>query len=80
MHFPIPDIMGNLRKMTGAKVISTMDLSNGFHQMYVDYASSLVLAFVLDIGTFRFVTVPQGLATAPAMFNQWVSSKFRCFC
>ena len=57
-------------KLHGAKFFSRLDLKDAFHQIPLAEASRDITAFVTPQGTFRFTTLPFGLACSPAIFTR----------
>ena len=48
-----------------------VDLKAGFHNVPLDYETSLMMTFVTHMGKFRWLSMPFGLQNAPNHF-QWV--------
>jgi len=50
------------------KYISVVDLKAGFHNVPLDYETSLMTTFVTHMGKFRWLRMPFGLQNAPNHF------------
>ena len=66
---PLPKIDEMYAKLKGAKVFSTIDLRSGYHHIALGKGSRAKTAFVTPFGKYEFLTVPFGLAQAPAYFQ-----------
>ena len=66
-----------LASFHGAKILSTMDATAGFHQITIAPASRDLTAFKVMNGCYRFIRMPFGLVNAPATFNSWLDEVFR---
>jgi len=68
--FPIPRI-DDLIDMVGqceGRVLSTLDLMKGYHQIRMDQDSKEKTAFTCHMGHFQYRRIPFGLTNAPATF------------
>lgn len=72
--FPLPNITEILDQLGKSKYYSTLDLSQGYHQvpMHPDHQSKT--AFSTDKGHFEFLRVPFGLKGAPATFQRLMNT------
>ena len=68
--FPIPSSQQIFDSLSGAKYFSTLDLSQGYHQIAMDDADAKKTAFTTRKGQFQFNKMPFGLSTAPATFQR----------
>ena len=66
---PLPKIDEMYAKLKGTKVFSTIDLRSGYHHIALGKSSRAKTAFVMPFGKYEFLTVPFGLAQAPAYFQ-----------
>lgn len=55
-------------QLHGATIFSRLDLKDAFHQIPLSEKSRNITAFATPQGTFRFTTLPFGLACSPAIF------------
>ena len=64
-------------KLRGAKVISTLDMKNGFFAAGLHPDSQYLTSFASPWGTFSYQVLSQGLISSAAHFQNWVESKLR---
>ena len=57
-----------LPRLSNVKILSTLDMKNGFFHLKLDDASSLLTTFQTPFGRFRYLRVPQGISPAPEIF------------
>lgn len=71
--YPLPHMTGILDKLRVARYISTIDLSQAYHQIPLERGSREITAFsVPGKGHYHFTRMPYGLTGAPAMFQRLV--------
>jgi hypothetical protein len=59
---PFPSTQDLLRDIgAGAKFFATLDAVQGYHQIPLDHASSLLTTFLLPSGRYRYTRAPMGL-------------------
>jgi len=70
----ISDIMGCL---SGKKVFSTLDATEGFHQIGLNQKSRESTAFITPIGLYHYCRVPFGFINSPAIFQRAINEILR---
>ena len=66
--YPLPHIRGTLDALSGAKILTTLDLASGYWQVEVNDADREKTAFATRHGLFEFQVMPFGLCNAPGTF------------
>jgi len=70
--WPIPNIPVMLQRIGSkrARFYGIMDLTSGYHQAPLSYASQVLTAFITFMGVFEYLRVPMGIKGAAAYFQQ----------
>lgn len=76
-RYPIPNITEILDKLGKCMYFSTLDLTNGFHQIEVNPKDIPKTAFSVDYGHFEYVRMPFGLKNAPSTFQRVMDNVLR---
>ena len=71
--FPLPKLHDGLQFLTTAKYLSSLDLTQGYHQIPIDPNSRSKTAFRTTFGSFEWNVMPVGLTNAPATFQRLVN-------
>lgn len=75
--YPLPYISDILRKLGGAKYLSSLDIQSAYWQVEVEPSSRQYTAFTVPSrGLFQFKRMPFGLHNAPATFQRLVDTLF----
>ncbi len=69
-HFPVGNIDDQVDKISGAKVLSRVDLQKSFYQVPLDEASKPITALTTPDWQYQFRRLPFGLLTSPSCFSQ----------
>ena len=69
-RYYLPTLEELVESVGNSSVLSTLDLSSGFHQIPMDESSSELTTFVSPLGKFRYKRMPFGLKNAPAVFQR----------
>lgn len=73
-QFPLPRIDEILDQLGKATIFSTLDLSQGFHQVMIDKADREKTAFSTAFGHYQYKRCPFGLKTLPGFFQSMLNS------
>lgn len=71
--YPLPHVDELFASLQGAKMFSTIDLANAYHQLPLHEDSRDLTAFITHEGLFRFRRVPYGLASTPSAFQKMMA-------
>lgn len=66
--YPIPRIDDMFNQMSGAKVLSQLDLATSFHQLRIAEDSIPLTAFRVRYGSYEWLVMSFGLMDAPTYF------------
>ena len=69
VHFYIPTLHDILEKVGHSSMISTLDMTKGFHQVEVEEGSKDITMLTCPWGRYRYNRMPFGLKNAPAVFQ-----------
>lgn len=67
--FPLPRIEDILDQLGGSTYFTTLDLSQGFHQVLIDEHDREKTAFSSNFGHYQYKRCPFGLKTLPGFFQ-----------
>jgi hypothetical protein len=74
-HFKIPTTQEIFSRVTGSEYFSTLDATNGFHQIPLDEESSKLVCFLTPFGRFVYKRLPFGLNSSAEVFHKSLVSK-----
>lgn len=69
-YFEIPSLEEICSKLSGKKYFSVIDFKDGFYQVKLDDASSVLTTFATPFGCYKFLRLPFGLNIAPEYFQK----------
>jgi Reverse transcriptase (RNA-dependent DNA polymerase)/RNase H-like domain found in reverse transcriptase/Integrase zinc binding domain/gag-polyprotein putative aspartyl protease/Zinc knuckle len=78
-HQPMPRIDELFLELRNARVMSLLDLKEGYYQLRLRDEDQAKTAIVTDDGTFAFTVMPFGLSTAPQSFMRFMTHVLREF-
>ena len=78
-HEWIPNVLENLQKLQGFQYYIDIDLTNAFHQIRIDKATSEKLSILTPDGLFRPKFLPEGVAPASAILQRHMKTIFKDF-
>ena len=73
---PIPHVQQSLAKAAGWNVFADIDMTNSFHQLPIDEASSNLLSIVTPWGLYRPKFLPEGVGPASGILQSVVRRVF----
>ena len=73
-RYLMPTLDDFLPELTEAKIISVLDVKNGFWHIELDKSSSKLTTFGTPYGRYRWNRMPFGIAPAPEIFQRWLDS------
>ena len=77
--YPLPNIDEIFSNLYGAKVLSTLDISQAFHAIPVDKKDQEKLAFSVNGKQYAFQRLSFGLCNAPSKFSELMSKVMQPF-
>ena len=78
-RYPLPRDSDLFDQLTGCKVMSSLDLLQGFWQTLVSPEDIHKTAIRTPLGAFEFLVMPMGLCNAPATFQRMMENVLRPF-
>ncbi len=70
VNYPLPHIDVLLDTIAGAKVYTTLDLVQGYHQLRIKEDDQHKTTFVTQYGQWQWIVMPFGLTSAPSAFQR----------
>uniref|UniRef100_A0A0G4I3W1 Reverse transcriptase domain-containing protein n=1 Tax=Chromera velia CCMP2878 TaxID=1169474 RepID=A0A0G4I3W1_9ALVE len=75
--FPLPHPEDLLNRLHGAKIFSSLDLRQYFHQLRIREGDEEKTAFVTRYGSFEWLVMPFGLSNAPSISMRLITHVLR---
>lgn len=75
-QFPIPTVNDIELKLGGKSLFTVLDMKDGFFQVELDEASSLLTTFITPFGKYKFKRLPFGLNVSPEVFQRYNTKIF----
>ena len=75
-RYPLPTVEDTLHKLQGSKYFAKLDARKGFYQIPLSEESRNLTSFITNQGTYRFPSVPFGLASAPEAYMKVADTIF----
>ena len=75
--YPMPSMRDLISTIGQHKIFSTIDLLQGFHQIYLDEESGPMTGFSSSRGHYEYLRMPFGLKSSPITFVRLIDSVFR---
>lgn len=63
-------------KLKGKRWFSVLDLSEGFHHLFLSESASWKCCFATPLGVYRYLVLPYGLMNAPELFQETLENHF----
>ena len=79
LTWPMPKVKDIFSKLNGATYFTILDLNAGYHHIPLDKPSILKRAFNSPFRKSEYITVPLGLAQAPAYFKELMTGILKDF-
>ena len=75
--YPLQRIDDLLDRLTGARVFSALDLTQGYYQLRIAPEDVPKTAFTTHVGLYEYKVLPMGLSNAPSAFQRAMDKIFR---
>jgi hypothetical protein len=76
-RYPMPNIQELFDQLSGAQILSSIDLQSGYHQLRISKEDIPKTSFITPEGQFAFKVLCFGLTNAPATFQAKTNELFR---
>lgn len=76
-HYRLPTVEEILASMGGGKIFCVLDLAGAFQQIEIAEECQELFVINTQFGLFRYVRLPQGLKTAPCIFQSVIDNILR---
>ena len=78
-HYTIPNVQHSIARAAGFSMWADLDMANSFHQIPVDYETSMNLSIQTPWGLVRPLFLPEGVAPASGILQTIMSGIFTDF-
>ena len=78
-HYPIPNVLNSIRKITTFKLFCDFDLANSFHQFRLAPATSRMLSVQTPWGQYQPLFMPEGVPPASGILQKHMEEIFAGF-
>jgi hypothetical protein len=68
--FPLPKISDLLRKLSGFKYATAIDLNMGYYHILLDLEAQKLCTTILPWGKYQYKRLPMGVKTSPDVFQR----------
>lgn len=75
--YPMPNMADLYLALSGAKFFSTLDATEGFHQILIHPDDRHLTTFATPNGLYQYVGCPFGFTNSPAVFQREMDNAFR---
>ena len=69
-EYPLPTAEDGFQKLNGGQKFTKLDLSHAYQQVLLDESLREYVAINTHLGLFRYLRLPYGVASAPALFQE----------
>ena len=69
-EYPLPTAEDVFQKLNGGQKFTKLDLSHAYQQVLLDESSREYVTINTHLGLFRYLRLPYGVASAPALFQE----------
>ena len=76
LQYPLRRVQEILLELHGDRLFTSIDLRDGFWQLWLDEESRDVLAVTTQKGSYRWVSLPMGWHSSPAAFQAYMDRLF----
>ena len=78
-QYPLPLLEDIFASLTGGQTYSILDLSHAYSQIELEETSKVYPTINTHRGLFRYVRMPYGISSAPALFQRTMETLYKAF-